>query len=83
MIKHFSQQLAVKASLNSHRHGIDTKEIEGYPSLSDWLKVVGITKESADVLEVRYRSLDALMPVNPSELNRQLLTVRIFFSLLK
>ena len=74
LIKHFSQQLATKARLS--RHGIDTKEVDRYPSLSHWLKVVGITKESADILESRYRSLDALMPVNPSELNRLLLTVK-------
>ena len=73
LIKHFSQQLATKARLS--RHGIDTKEVDRYPSLSHWLKVVGITKESADILESRYRSLDALMPVNSSELNRLLLTV--------
>ena len=78
LIKHFSQQLATKATLNAHArdgHGIDTSVISKYPSLSHWLKVVGITKESADILESHYKSLHALMPVSSIELNRLLLTV--------
>ena len=89
VIKHFSQQLATKATLNAQRHA-DMSGIAQYPSLSQWLKVVGITKESADILENRVRSLDNLKEKTDSELNRLLLQVsnkklernRVYYSVL-
>jgi kinase suppressor of Ras 2 len=74
LIKHFSQQLATKATLNAQKHG-DVSAIAHYPSLQQWLKVVGITKESADILESRVRSLECLKEKTDSELNRLLLQV--------
>lgn len=72
LIKHFSQQLATKAALNSQKN-CDASVIGHYPNLQQWLKVVGITKESADILENRVRSLDSLKEKTDSELNRVLL----------
>lgn len=74
LIKHFSKQLATRATLSGQKV-CDISAISQYPSLNQWLKVVGITKDSADILESRVNSLDALKDKTDSELNRLLLQV--------
>ena len=53
LIKHFSKQLATRAALNQSQLA-SVPEISRFPSLSQWLAVVGITKDSADVIQVKY-----------------------------
>lgn len=75
LVKHFSKQLATRASLVASERSLP--EIAKYPSLQQWLKVVGINKESVDVLESRVSSLDCLKEKTDSELNRLLLQARL------
>ena len=70
LIKNFSHQLATKAKLSLHNG--DLSELTRYPSLELWLKVVGITEESRELLEAHVRNLDALMD-RTADLNRWLL----------
>ena len=74
LIKHFSEQLAIKAALSAQKDK-DVSCISQYPKLSQWLKVVGVTKESAQAIERSVSSLDALKEKSDSELNRFLLQV--------
>lgn len=62
--------------MSAQKHG-DIACIAHYPSLNQWLRVVGITKESADILESRVNSLEALKEKTDSELNRLLLQVNV------
>ena len=70
LIKNFSHQLATKAKLSLHNG--DLSGLTRYPSLDLWLKVVGITEESRELLEAHVRNLDALMD-RTADLNRWLL----------
>ena len=74
LIKHFSEQLAIKAALSAQKDK-DVSCISQYPKLSQWLKVVGVTRESALAIERSVSSLDALKEKSDSELNRFLLQV--------
>ena len=62
--------MATKAKLSLHNG--DLSGLAKYPSLELWLKVVGISKESRELLEAHVRNLNALMD-NTSDLNRLLL----------
>ena len=79
LIKHFSEQLAIKAALSAQKDK-DVSCISQYPKLSQWLKVVGVTKESAQAIERSVSSLDALKEKSDSELNRFLLQVGTLIS---
>ena len=50
LIKHFSKQLATKASLSSEQFAAVERSISVYPSLAQWLAVVGVSSESASVI---------------------------------
>ena len=77
LVKYFSQQLATKATLNAQKTG-DMSVIAHYPSLPQWLKVVGITKEFAQILENKVQTLEALKDKTQGELNNLLYVVRTF-----
>ena len=62
--------MATKAKLSLHNG--DLSGLAKYPCLDLWLKVVGISKESRELLEAHVRNLNALMD-NTSDLNRLLL----------
>ena len=64
LIKYFSKQLEIKAKCG--------KEIDlcNYPSLSKWLVVVGITKESAEVIEKSVNTLEDLKAKTDADLER-------------
>ena len=64
LIKYFSKQLDIKAKFG--------KEIDlgNYPSLSKWLVVVGITKESAEVIEKSMNTLEDLKAKTDADLER-------------
>ena len=51
LIKHFSQQLAVKAGLGSGVAGV--QELANYPSLAQWLLVVGISQDTREAITNR------------------------------
>ena len=51
LIKHFSKQLATRATLTQSQVAT-VPEISRFPSLPQWLAVVGITKDSSDVIQV-------------------------------
>ena len=52
LIKHFSKQLATRATLTPSQVST-VPDIARFPSLSQWLAVVGITKDSSDVIQVK------------------------------
>ena len=71
LIKYFSKQLDIKAKFG--------KEIDlgNYPSLSKWLVVVGITKESAEVIEKSMNTLEDLKAKTDADLERYIKQVSI------
>ena len=71
LIKYFSKQLDIKAKFG--------KEIDlgNYPSLSKWLVVVGITKESAKVIENSMNTLEDLKAKTDADLERYIKQVSI------
>ena len=71
LIKYFSKQLDIKAKFG--------KEIDlgNYPSLSKWLVVVGITKESARVIENSMNTLEDLKAKTDADLERYI--KQVFF----
>jgi len=71
LIKHFSQQLAEKAKVGPSAPGYC--ELAGFPSLSQWLQVVGVTQDARDAICHRVRSLDDLKEKTECELKRILL----------
>ena len=73
LIKHFSKQLATRASLTPKQHACVETSISSYPSLSQWLAVVGISKDSAAAVETKVSSVDVLKDKTDSELHRMLL----------
>ena len=77
LIKHFSEQLATKAALSAQKRDISC--ISHYPSLNQWLKVVGITKESAEIIERNVETLEELKTKKDVDLNRYLIQVCNFF----
>ncbi|XP_059087711.1 kinase suppressor of Ras 2-like isoform X2 [Tigriopus californicus] len=72
LVKLFSQQLAVRASLSSQDQEA-CPTLKKFPFLSKWLSVVGITKDSQSAISSRWNSLEQLKEQTESELNRQLL----------
>ena len=73
LIKYFSKQLEIKAKCG--------KEIDlcNYPSLSKWLVVVGITKESAEIIEKSMNTLEDLKAKTDADLERYIKQVLIFY----
>jgi len=69
LVKHFSEQLAVKYGL-----GPNTADFEYFPSLSQWLQVVGVSSDTKDAITQRVRSLEDLKDKTECELKRILLT---------
>lgn len=72
LIKHFSKQLATRAALTPVQ-AATVPEISRFPSLAQWLTVVGITKDSSDIIQSRVTTLESLKDKTDSELNRLLL----------
>ena len=58
LIKHFSQQLAMRAAFPGSAQMFPA--LEKYPSLSQWLMVVGITAESKRAIASRVNTLEQL-----------------------
>ena len=73
LIKYFSKQLEIKAKCG--------KEIDlsNYPSLSKWLVVVGITKESAEIIEKSMNTLEDLKAKTDADLERYIKQVFFFY----
>ena len=69
LVKHFSEQLAVKYGL-----GPNTADLDYFPSLSQWLQVVGVSSDTKDAITQRVRSLEDLKDKTECELKRILLT---------
>ena len=69
LIKQFSEQLAVKYGLGSH-----AADLVYFPSLSQWLMVVGVSGETYDAIQSTVRSLEELKDKTECELKRILLT---------
>jgi len=69
LIKQFSEQLAVKTGL-----GASASDLMYFPSLSQWLKVVGVSSDTGDAIRSRVRSLEELKDKTECELRRILLT---------
>jgi len=69
LIKQFSEQLAVKSGL-----GASASDLVYFPSLSQWLKVVGVSSDTNDAITSRVRSLEELKDKTECELRRILLT---------
>jgi len=69
LIKQFSEQLAVKNGLGSH-----ASDLVYFPSLSQWLVVVGVSTETNDAIKSRVKSLEELKDKTECELKRILLT---------
>eukprot|EP00092_Neocalanus_flemingeri_P041743 GFUD01045464.1.p1 GENE.GFUD01045464.1~~GFUD01045464.1.p1 ORF type:complete len:922 (-),score=231.77 GFUD01045464.1:277-3042(-) len=69
LIKQFSEQLAVKNGL-----GASASDLVYFPSLSQWLKVVGVSSDTNDAIRSRVRSLEELKDKPECELRRILLT---------
>ena len=69
LIKQFSEQLAVKYGLGSH-----AVDLVYFPSLSQWLMVVGVSGETYDAIQSTVRSLEELKDKTECELKRILLT---------
>eukprot|EP00095_Tigriopus_kingsejongensis_P004556 maker-scaffold1671_size31647-snap-gene-0.10 protein:Tk04556 transcript:maker-scaffold1671_size31647-snap-gene-0.10-mRNA-1 annotation:"kinase suppressor of ras 1" len=72
LVKLFSQQLALRASL-SHQDCELYPWLKDYPSLAQWLMVVGITAESQMAILSRWSTLEQLKEKTEPELNRLLL----------
>ena len=69
LIKQFSEQLAVKYGLGAH-----AVDLVYFPSLSQWLMVVGVSGETYDAIQSTVRSLEELKDKTECELKRILLT---------
>ena len=69
LIKQFSEQLSVKYGLGAH--GAD---LVYFPSLSQWLVVVGVSSETNDAIKSRVKSLEELKDKTECELKRILIT---------
>lgn len=69
LIKQFSEQLAVKSGL-----GAQATDLVYFPSLSQWLKVVGVSSDTNSAILGRVRSLEELKDKTECELRRILLT---------
>jgi len=69
LVKLFSEQLAVKYGL-----GPNTADLDYFPSLSQWLQVVGVSSDTKDAITQRVRSLEDLKDKTECELKRILLT---------
>ncbi|XP_023345245.1 kinase suppressor of Ras 2 [Eurytemora carolleeae] len=69
LVKHFSEQLAVKYGL-----GANNSDFVYFPSLSQWLQVVGVSCDTKDAICQRVRSLEDLKDKTECELKRILLT---------
>ena len=69
LIKQFSEQMAVKYGLGSH-----AADLVYFPSLSQWLTVVGVSAETSDTIKSRIKSLEELKDKTECELKRILLT---------
>jgi len=72
LIKQFSEQLAVKSGLGASAS--DLGKLVYFPSLSQWLKVVGVSSDTNDAIRSRVRSLEELKDKTECELRRILLT---------
>jgi len=70
LVKHFSEQLAVKYGLGSQ----NSSDFVYFPSLSQWLQVVGVSEDTKDAIQTRVRSLEDLKDKTECELKRILLT---------
>jgi len=68
LIKQFSEQLAVKTRL-----GTSAPELLHFPNLTQWLKVVGVSPETGEVIRSRVRNLEELKEKTECELQRVLL----------
>ncbi|KAM0728626.1 Kinase suppressor of Ras 1 [Formica fusca] len=66
LIKLYSKQLVTKAKLN------DLAEMRQYPSLQQWLRVVGLTQESIQMVCNKACSLEALKEKSEHELSSML-----------
>ncbi len=69
LVKNFSEQLAVKYGL-----GPNAADLEFFPSLTQWLQVVGVSSDTKDAITQRVRSLEDLKDKTECELKRILLT---------
>ena len=69
LIKQFSEQLAVKYGLGSH-----AADLQYFPSLSQWLTVVGVSTETNDAIKSSVKSLEQLKDKTECELKRILIT---------